>query len=637
MLARRIHMMRRQLAIALLCGCSLSVLILSTSASAVPPMTNYQAYLTDEAGLPRGGVYPMTFAIFDAPTGGSPSWSESHSSVSVTGGVFSVILGSVTPLPEALFSGPVLWLETAIDDTVLTPRRPLVTVPYAFRAAAAETALVAITAIAADTLWQTNGTDVFRLTGSVGIGTTSPSAELDVAGTAEVDGLRLPAGAVSGHVLTSDANGLASWQAGNGGDITGVTAGSGLTGGGTSGTVTLNANFAGSGSATSVSRSDHNHTGTYVLVADLDHLDASDGSPQNAVLVDAVGNVGIGTTAPARRLHVQLSSTSNEAVRVEQTSTGTGLLAMSNAVLNSRPAVYGQITTSSGGGVGVRGDTPSPGDPTGSTIGVYGQGTSTAASVGGAALGVLGRVHSVKGGAGTAVPVGVFGDALSTSGVAWGVTGESWGTDPSSCGVKGKLRTSGAMGRAVWGETAGTPPSLTDGWAGYFDGRVNVTGTLSKGGGSFRIDHPLDPTNKYLQHSFVESPEMMNIYNGNVQLDPAGEATVALPEWFDALNSDFRYQLTAIGAPGAGLYVAEEVVGNRFRIAGGAPGGKVSWQVTGIRKDPFAEKYRIQIEEDKPEQERGKYLHPEAYGVAPEMGIGFDDAPVIRLAGSGSE
>lgn len=153
-------------------------------------------------------------------------------------------------------------------------------------------------------------------------------------------------------------------------------------------------------------------------------------------------------------------------------------------------------------------------------------------------------------------------------------------------------------------------------------GNLNVTGTLSKGGGSFKIDHPLDPANKYLSHSFVESPDMMNIYNGLVVLDAHGKATVQMPDWFESLNSDFRYQLTAIGAPGPNLFVAEEINGNRFRIAGGKPGMKVSWQVTGIRQDAWANAHRIPVEEDKPNNERGYYLHPDLYGASADRQVG---------------
>ncbi len=138
-------------------------------------------------------------------------------------------------------------------------------------------------------------------------------------------------------------------------------------------------------------------------------------------------------------------------------------------------------------------------------------------------------------------------------------------------------------------------------------------GKLEKGAGSFKIDHPLDPENKYLSHSFVESPDMMNVYNGNIVLDAEGGAWVLLPEWFEALNDNFRYQLTAIGAPSPNLYIEQQIKGNRFRIAGGTPEMTVSWQVTGIRKDPFALRNRIVVEEEKSTNEKGTYLYPNAY------------------------
>jgi len=172
-------------------------------------------------------------------------------------------------------------------------------------------------------------------------------------------------------------------------------------------------------------------------------------------------------------------------------------------------------------------------------------------------------------------------------------------------GVTG-LCSSGPGAIGVYGESS-------SGWAGYFEGDVHINGTLSKAAGSFKFDHPLDPENRYLSHSFVESPDMMNVYNGNAVLDENGEATVELPDYFEALNRDFRYQLTCLGGF-APVYVAEEISGNRFRIAGGSAGLRVSWQVTGVRDDPYARKNPIVVEVEKPEAERGTYLHPEAYG-----------------------
>jgi trimeric autotransporter adhesin len=140
-----------------------------------------------------------------------------------------------------------------------------------------------------------------------------------------------------------------------------------------------------------------------------------------------------------------------------------------------------------------------------------------------------------------------------------------------------------------------------------------VTGHVTKGSGSFKIDHPLDPANKYLSHSFVESPDMMNVYNGNIMTDRHGLATVNLPDYFEALNGDFRYQLTVIGQFAQAI-VATKIAGNRFVIRTSKPNVEVSWQVTGIRHDAYANAYRIPTEEDKAVGEQGYYLHPEVFG-----------------------
>ena len=115
---------------------------------------------------------------------------------------------------------------------------------------------------------------------------------------------------------------------------------------------------------------------------------------------------------------------------------------------------------------------------------------------------------------------------------------------------------------------------------------------------------------------------MMNVYNGNAQLDKNGEAVIQLPDYFEAVNRDFRYQLTCVGGF-APVYVAQEVSNNQFSIAGGNPGMKVSWQVTGVRKDPFAEDNRIQVEVDKPPMEQGRYLHPESYGLSDDLSVRY--------------
>jgi hypothetical protein len=189
------------------------------------------------------------------------------------------------------------------------------------------------------------------------------------------------------------------------------------------------------------------------------------------------------------------------------------------------------------------------------------------------------------------------------------------------------LNGTGVVGEADSGQTAAGVWGLSqNGVAGLFSGNVSVTGSLSKAGGSFKIDDPIDPANKYLYHSFVESPDMKNVYDGVVTLDALGEAVVQLPDWFGALNRDFRYQLTCIGAF-APVYIAEKINQNHFKIAGGKPGLEVSWQVTGIRQDAWANAHRIPVEVEKPAQEQGYYIHPELFGQPAQKSIDWADRP----------
>jgi hypothetical protein len=158
--------------------------------------------------------------------------------------------------------------------------------------------------------------------------------------------------------------------------------------------------------------------------------------------------------------------------------------------------------------------------------------------------------------------------------------------------------------------------------AGLFNGAVGISGNLSVSGSKFfRIDHPLDPANKFLTHAAIESYEVLNLYSGKIVLDGSGQALVQLPDWFEAENTDFRYQLTAIGQPGPNLHVAEEIHNNQLRIAGGSPGMKVSWQVTGVRQDAWVKAHPMQVETEKPANERGYYLQPELFGQPEERGI----------------
>jgi len=226
------------------------------------------------------------------------------------------------------------------------------------------------------------------------------------------------------------------------------------------------------------------------------------------------------------------------------------------------------------------------------------------------------------GGTGTNAPggVGLVGFGGSSNNGSGGTGGSLIGGISTAGNGGDGLFAVGALGvgagkkggRGIIAIPGGGAGGATAGLAGDFLGDVEITGNLSKGGGSFKIDHPLDPENKYLYHSFVESPDMKNIYDGTVSTDQNGEATVQLPDWFEALNSDFRYQLTVLGTFAQAI-VSEKMKSNRFTIRTSVPNVEVSWQVTGIRKDAYANKHRIPVEVDKPQEERGTYLHAESF------------------------
>lgn len=319
---------------------------------------------------------------------------------------------------------------------------------------------------------------------------------------------------------------------------------------------------------------------------------------------------------------------------VQGTGGSQGVLGSTSS--SSGSGVYGSATSTSGQANGVYGRTDSTTGrgvfgnsfPTsGLTQGVYGQ----AASTGG--TGVWGEVTATSGS-----NQGVYGKAASFDGFGvYGHNSSGYGVYGSSYGRAGVLgKTSGVGSAGVWGES--TSSGVGYGVLGWGQGGGGRYGVFSQGdfgangNKSFRIDHPADPENKYLLHYSSESPTPQNFYVGNVVTDAQGYAWVELPDYFEDINKNFKYQLTVLDdADSTGFVqvkVSKKIRGKHFQIRTSAPRTEVSWRVDADRNDLFNRRYPPQDVMDKPEVEKGTYQMPELYGLGPERRMGYSGPKV---------
>jgi hypothetical protein len=357
----------------------------------------------------------------------------------------------------------------------------------------------------------------------------------------------------------------------------------------------------------------------------------------NSNIFDGAGSVGIATTSPGATLDVNGSAIVRDNATVNGSLTAGPITATSTS--SGGTGIFanaGSSTASNGviaeGATGVAAYTTVAG-----SIALYGDGGNSTGSngvVGYGATGVAGN-STITGSYGTygSGSTGVWGNSTGTGAnvgvLGLGATGVQGVGD--AFGVLGQSSSTSGSGGGFSNSTSGDALftyNQSGGYAAFFDGNVEVDGNLSKAGGSFKIDHPLDPANKYLYHSFVESPDMMNIYNGNATTDASGSAVVTLPAWFETLNRDFRYQLTVMGQFAQAI-VASKVANHQFTIKTDKPNVEVSWQVTGIRQDAWANAHRIPLEVEKAPADRGLYLHPELFGAPSEKSIALAHHPMM--------
>ena len=597
----------------------ISILFINVVFCQIPHTISYQGVLTDPSGSPKpDGDYSITFSFYEAETGGDAIWTDSKT-LNVSKGLFSTLLGDETPLGlNVKFDKPYFLGIKVGDENELSPRIALTSAGFSFSSIYSDTSKNIIDGKVVKSLnglkdnvkimgeggttVNTTG-DTITISSSSGSGSgiqqiDNTNSTLDIinpTGSKTTINLKLPVKSsitsdtskniINGKVVKS-INGLRD-------DVT-------LEGGG--GT-TINK----SGNKITISSS----TGS----SGIQEIKNTDNT------IDITNPNGSTTTL---NLKVPLSLSASSGFPVISSTNSNAGDGIKGENLDGGRGIYGLSSS----GVGVWGKSNS-------YVGIYGESNGSELT----AVGVLGISASGSGVYGTtssAQGKGVFGNSSSSSSSSDGVYGQSANgigvhgySGKSAAGVYGRsISGFGLMGICNSGVGAGiyAQNTNTTGYAGIFDGNVKITGTLFKSAGSFRIDHPLDPSNKYLSHSFVESPDMMNIYNGNVTTDVNGNADITLPDWFEALNKDFRYQLTVIGQFSQAI-VESEIQNNQFSIRTDKPNVKVSWQVTGIRKDAYAKQHRIKVEELKPEKERGKYLHPELFGQPKELGIDYVKEP----------
>ena len=738
-----------------------------TVTSTVPTLINFSGTLSDAIGKSVADVTGVTFLLYKDSEGGAPLWMETQNVRPDKTGHYSVILGSTTSqgLPQDVFaSGEARWLGVQVVGQEEQPRVLLVAVPYALKAGDAETIgglrasafvlanspkeserPIKATASSATNPSPTSKTPnvtgkgvvdfipmwdstsdiidslIFQKNSNVGIATTAPAATLDVNGKSDVrDTLTLfpkstdPTLSISGTAFNVDSKGKLTFVAGQKfpgtGTLTGVTtaSGSGLAGGGTSGTLNLGltntcsakqilqwngtawaCSAAGTGTITGVTTANGSGLAGGGASGSLNlSLTTSCSSGQtlawngSAWACKTAGGSGtvtsVGLSAPSNDFvvggspitgsgtlgldwNVAPTSTNTTNAIVKRDSTGSfnatnisatsavttfGLVVNGNALFNGKAAFSGNASF---------GNISATGAITSGSLGVNGAAFGNVTTTGTTATGTLGvNGNAVFGGIvgiGTNFPqvelnldqgdnanndallIGNYNKGLQLRDTGTAVDLESFAVplyvngftqsntylNPSG----GNVVIGSANPSSLYSLTVSQNPANGN-YGAQVWGRLSVEGDFTATGlKQFRIDHPLDPKNKYLHHSVIESSEVLNQYSGNTVLDGNGEARIEFPEWFAAINTDFRYQLTAIGAPGPNLYVAEEITDRSFRIAGGKPGTKVSWQVTARRNDAYMRAHPYVVEKDKPEGERGFYTDPELYGAPKEQGIRY--------------
>jgi hypothetical protein len=620
------------------------VILTSSVLAQIPRTLSYQGVLTDLSGNPKAdGSYNISFSLYEQSTGGTAIWTEAKS-LALTKGLFSTALGDLTPFGDSIKFNKQYWLGITVgNDPELTPRIVLNANGYSFSSIYSDTAGNIINGKvvknlnglkdnitiqgAGGTTINTNGNVI--TVSSTGTGGTGLQGIQNTNNTLDISNPNGPTATVnlknpftlSGPVSSPNYI-ISGTTTGTGNGISGISVlGIGIAG---ISTGTSNANYGVVGN--SLSPSGFGVTGyNAAATGDAIGVNGQTNSPAGiGVLGNVSGGTGIKGTSTSGRGVWGSSSSFQGVYGFSQSQAGTV------GESNGFDGVYG--ICNDGTHAGVSGHNSTTG------FGVWGSSTSGIGvkGISGSGTAVQGISTSFDGIQGNSTSgVGLHGNSASGIGV-YGVTGGTYSVigENSNAGKSlGVLGYHGTTGKSNFFDAsvmgyAGLDNSIAVyGWVGYgvfsyaglFDGNVVVNGiTYStdiyvSGTKNFKIDHPQDPENKYLIHSCIESPDRMNIYNGNITTDAAGLAAVNLPSYFESLNIDYKYQLTVIGQFAQAI-IDKKIQNNSFVIRTDKPNVEVSWMVTGIRNDVYAKAHPMVVEQVKNEKEKGKYYFPELYG-----------------------
>lgn len=619
----------KQSAMKKLVGAIAALLLSSGLFAQAPQKFNYQAVARNNSGTELSNqAVGIKISILDGSPTGTPVFVETHTKTTNAFGLFTLEVGAGT-LQSGNFStigwgSGAKYIKTEIDPTggtnyTVGGTSQLISVPYAIYADQAGNGPQGATGPTGPTGPQ----GAVGPQGATGVGTTGPTGAQGPTGPG---GGATGATGPQGPTGPTGANGTVGATG-----PTGANGATGATGVGTTG-ATGPQGPTGANGATGATGPAGSGGGT------LDNAYDFGGAGAGRTITADAGSVtinGSGTGAGNIALVVSHSGTTTAAIGANYTgASGNAINAASNNAANGFATI--QATTNS--------TTASPnqtsavfGQSSGSARGVTGEVLSTATGD----VGVRGRNLRTNGGIGTE-GVGFNGvSGTSSNQQGFGVYGENTAAPltSGSIGVVG-IGGVGVRGQTTFQQLAGVVGNNTN--TGVVDNNLAIFGSSSTGIGvlgenvsanfwgvfangdlgssgnkTFAIDHPLDPENKILKHFSIESNEVLNMYRGTVTLNTNGEAVVTLPNYFQAININFTYQLTAVGSAAPGIFIKEEIGnGQTFKIAGGAANQKISWVVYAERNDLYNQQYPNNklAEVEKRANQKGTYIRPELYG-----------------------